>query len=355
MNRKIKNLWKLIGRDSDGMLVTSPENVRYLCGFSGTEGTLLLSRGASFFLTDGRYTTQARQQVSQCSIVTFTEKWKHLARIVKKLGIRSLGFEARHVTVAFFRELENEAPGLQLKPYAEALDSLRMIKDSGEISMLRTAARIAAQSLQEVLGLMKPGIRELDIATELEYRMKKNGGDGPAFQTIVASGVRSALPHGIATKKRIHRGELLTIDYGVVYQGYCSDETCTFVLGSPSPKQKKIYDLVLRAHDRALKAVMPGQALKNIDAAARTHIARCGYKKYFNHGTGHGIGLCVHEPPVVSYRSTMTARKGMLFTIEPGLYMPGWGGVRIEDMVVVTERGGEVLTPSNKRLRCIEL
>jgi len=355
MNKKTKKLWELINHDTDGMLVTSPENVRYLCGFSGTEGTLLLTRGKSFFLTDGRYATQARQQIKQFSIVTFSEKWKSLARIIKKLRVRSLGFEARHVTVAFFRELQKESPGLKLNPYAEELDGLRMVKEPGEIRILRDAARIAAESLQEALRLIRRGIRELDIATELEYRMKKKGADGPAFKTIVASGVRSALPHGTATSKRIRPGELLTIDYGVVYQGYCSDETCTFVVGSPSPKQKKIYETVRRAHDRALQAIVPGQALKNIDAAARAHIAQNGYKKYFNHGTGHGIGLCVHEPPVVSFRSTMTAKKGMLFTIEPGIYIPGWGGVRIEDTVVVTDQGCEIVTPTDKRLRCIAI
>jgi len=339
---------------SGGLVGARSENVCLLGGFSGTEGTLLLSRGKSFFFTDGRYATQARQQIRQFSIVTFSEKWKSLAPIIKNLRIRSIGFEARHVTVAFFQELQKESPGLKLKPYAEALDELRMVKDPAEIRILRNAARIAAQSLQEVLVFIRPGVRELDIATELEYRMKKKGAEGPAFQTIVASGVRSALPHGTATLRKIQPGELLTIDYGVVYQGYCSDETCTFVVGVPSPKQKKIYETVRRAHDRALKTIVPGQALKNIDAAARAHIARNGYKKYFNHGTGHGIGLCVHEPPVVSFRSKMMAQKGMLFTIEPGIYIPGWGGVRIEDTVVVTERGYELLTQTDKHLHCIE-
>ena len=353
MERRVKKLLRLIGDKTDGVLITSAENVRYLSGFTGSEGILLVTHSQSFFFTDGRYTTQARQQVQGFSLQCFRDKWKDIGSIIKKLGIRTLGFESRHLTVAMLGDIEKQISHLALKLFGAELDGLRLIKDSGEIALLRKAARIAHNALQEVLPLIVPGVSEHDIATELEYRMKQHGAQGPAFPTIVASGVRSALPHGTATEKKICAGELLTIDYGVQYQGYCSDETCTFVVGKPTRRQKRVYETVLRAHDRALQMVAPNIDLKKIDAAARSLIARHGFQRYFNHGTGHGVGLCVHEPPVVSARATMTARRGMVFTIEPGVYIPGWGGVRIEDMVLVTARVYEVLTCHTKKLHCL--
>jgi Xaa-Pro aminopeptidase len=225
-----------------------------------------------------------------------------------------------------------------------------MVKDPAEITLLRKAARIAAQSLQEVMPLIRPGIREIDVACELEYRMKKNGGDGPSFQPIVASGYRAALPHGVASLKKIAAGDVVVIDYGTVYRGYASDETCTFFVGKPTARQKKIYRIVLEAHDRAIAALRPGKTLKAIDAAARGYIEQQGFKKYFNHGTGHGVGLAVHEPPRVSYLADGNVDAGMVVTIEPGIYIPGWGGVRIEDTVVVRDRGCEIITRADKRL-----
>ena len=353
MEERQQRMWEVVGERLQAMLVSSPENVRYLCGFAGTEGTLLLTKHRSFFFTDGRYSTQARGQVHGCTIVRFKDKWKDIGRLVKKLGIQLLGFEPRHLTVAMLWELEKELQGVNLQPLSSELDGLRLIKDAGEIRILREAARIACCALQDVLPMIRPGVAERDVAAELEYRMRRHGGECAAFPTIVVSGKRSALPHGTATQKRIRSGELVTIDYGVRYHGYCSDETCTFVLGKPTAKQQQVYKTVLRAHDRALGMVAPGNDLKKIDAAARRYIERCGYQRYFPHGTGHGVGLCVHEQPVVSPRSTLEAQPGMVFTIEPGVYIPGWGGVRIEDMVLVTQDGMEVLTQANKRLQCL--
>jgi len=353
MIHRIKKLWRLLEAETDGMLITSPENVRYLCGFTGTEGIVLLTRREGFFLTDGRYTIQAQQQVKQLTVITFREKFRDLGRLIKKLHLRALGFEARHVTVAELHDLEKETQLVTLKPCTDVLDRLRMVKDPAEIALLRKAARIAAQSLQEVMPLIRPGIRELDVACELEYRMKKNGGDGPAFQPIVASGYRAALPHGVASLKKIAAGDVVVIDYGTVYRGYASDETCTVFVGKPTARQKKIYSIVLEAHDRAIAALRPGKALKAIDAAARGYIEQQGFKKYFNHGTGHGVGLAVHEPPRVSYLADGNVDAGMVVTIEPGIYIPGWGGVRIEDTVVVRNRGCEIITPTDKRCTCV--
>jgi Xaa-Pro aminopeptidase len=353
MKKRIKNLWRLLDAATDGMLITSPENVRYLCGFTGTEGTILLTRRQGFFLTDGRYTTQAQEQVKQLTVITFRQKYQELGRIIKRLRVKTIGFEARHMTVAELQDLEKESRPAILKPCTDVLDRLRMIKDPSEIALLRTAARIAAQSLQEVFALIRPGVREMDIACELEYRMKKNGGEGAAFQPIVASGYRAALPHGVASSKKIAAGDMVVIDYGTMYRGYFSDETCTVFTGRPTARQKKIYGIVREAHDRAIAAVRPGKTLKMIDAAARGYIEKQGFKKYFNHGTGHGVGLNVHEPPRISYLAEGSVAAGMVMTIEPGIYIPGWGGVRIEDTVVVRDRGCEILTPSDKRIQVL--
>jgi Xaa-Pro aminopeptidase len=355
MEKRIQKLWQLIEPNPDGMLITSPENVRYLSGFSGTEGTLIICRKEGIFLTDGRYTTQAKEQVRNFTPITYKEKWNKIGRIIKKLRIKTLGFESRNLSVALQHELGKAAPSITLKPYSEALDMLRAVKDAAEIKILQKAARIASESLREVVAFIKPGVREIEIAAELEYRMRKKAGEAIAFHTIVASGFRSALPHGIASDKKIKKGEFVIIDYGLIYQGYCSDETCTFVVGPPTKKQKNIYETVKKAHDLAIKAVAPGKSLKEIDAVARTRINKSGYGRYFSHGTGHGIGLCVHEPPVVSFRSNGKIKKGMVFTIEPGIYLPKWGGVRIEDTVVVKPGGCERITLSDKSLKSVDI
>jgi len=353
MKKRCNKLWRLLDAATDGMLITSPENVRYLCGFSGTEGTILLTRKEGFFLTDGRYTTQAREQVKQLTVITFREKYRELGRLIRKLRVRNLGFEARHLTVAELQDLEKETSPVTLTPCTEVLDRLRIVKEPAEIVLLRKAARIAAQSLQEVLPIIRPGVREMDVACELEYCMKKNGGEGAAFQLIVASGYRAALPHGVASQKKIAAGDVVVLDYGTIYRGYFSDETCTVFVGKPTARQKKIYQIVREAHDRAIAAVRPGKTLKMIDAAARGYIEKQGFKNYFNHGTGHGVGLAVHEPPRVSYLADGVVAAGMVITIEPGIYIPGWGGVRIEDTVVVRPRGCEIITPGDKHLLCV--
>jgi Xaa-Pro aminopeptidase len=351
--QRLRRLWRLVGPDMPAMLMTSPENVRYLCGFTGTEGTLLITRTGGCFLTDGRYTTQAGEQVGQFAVVAFKNKFRAIGRAIKKMGIARLGFESRHVTVAVLKALKHELPSVEFLPCAEVLDMLRAVKQPAEIRTLRKAARIAGASLQETLAYIRPGAAEIDIAAELEYRMRTKGGSAPAFATIVASGPRSALPHGTATSRRVRAGEFVTIDFGTVCDGYCSDETCTLVVGEPSGRQRRVYAAVKQAHDRALGALKAGVALVDVDATARRHIAGAGFGARFSHGTGHGLGLCVHEPPVVSSRSTVIAQRGMVVTIEPGVYLPGWGGVRIEDTVAVTAQGCELITGCSKELICV--
>lgn len=348
--QRLKKLWKLVGTNIDGMLVTSPENVRYLCGFSGSEGTLLITRAQGYFLTDGRYTTQARREVSGFPVVIIKKKWAQIGSLTARLKITSLGYEARHTSVAVLQEMEKHAGKCELSPVSTALDSLRACKDAEEIRLLKKAARIAADSLAQVVPLIRPGMREIELAAELEYRMRLNGGQGCAFPTIVASGPRSALPHAATTDRAIRAGDLLTIDYGTLYEGYCSDETCTFVVGKPDARQKKLYGLVRQAHDLAIEALACGLDARNIDAVARNHLNKHGCGKYFTHGTGHGVGLNVHEFPAVSSASDAVLCPGMVVTIEPGLYVPGWGGIRIEDMLILRAQGYEYITCTSKDL-----
>lgn len=355
LTSRAKKAFRLAGKNTEAIFFTSPENVRYLTGFSGTEGSLLLTRGGGCFLTDGRYTTQAEKQVKDFKVITFREKWKTLAHLIQKLKITAVAYESNHLTLALFDAMKKAAGKTAFTPLDSRMDGLRALKQRDEISALKKAAGIAAESLEQVIPLIVPGVKEMDIASELEYRMRKKGGEGIAFQTIVASGHRSALPHGTATDKKIEPGDFVTIDYGVFYQGYASDETCTFVVGKPTQKQLRVYDTVRKAHDLALKKIRAGIPLKKIDLAARNHIEKNGFGKHFNHGTGHGVGLCVHEHPTVSFRSTDVAEPGMVFTVEPGIYIPGWGGVRIEDTVLVKKTGMELITRTDKALRCVGL
>ncbi|MBM4311271.1 MAG: aminopeptidase P family protein [Deltaproteobacteria bacterium] len=348
--KRLAKFWKLIGKNADAMLVTSPENVRYLCGFSGTEGTLLITRAQGFFLTDGRYTTQARKEVRGFPVVTFKKKWERIGSLAAQIKITRLGYEARHVSVAMLQDIEKHADKCELAPVSAVLDSLRACKNTAEISLLKKAARIAADSLAQVLPLIKPGLREVELAAELDYRMRCNGGQGSAFPTIVASGERSALPHAAPTDKKIRAGDLLTIDYGTLYEGYCSDETCTFVVGKAGVRQKKLYELVRQAHDRAIAALAAGCAARDIDAAARDYLKKNGVGKYFTHGTGHGLGMCVHEFPSVTTASDAVLARGMVVTIEPGIYIPGWGGIRIEDTLAVCKDGCKYITCTGKDL-----
>lgn len=346
---RVKKLWKLIGPAADGVLISSPENVRYLCGFSGSEGNLLLTSGGGYFLTDGRYTTQARREVEVVQVVTFRKKWEKIATLAARLKIERLAYESRHISVAMLGELEKNTKK-ELYPVGAEIEAIRACKDAGEIRLLKRAARIAADSLAEVLPLIRPGMREIELAAELEYRMRLNGGQGCSFPTIVASGRRSALPHAATTTRAIRNGDLLTIDYGTVFEGYCSDETCTFVVGKPTTRQKKLYTLVKKAHDRAIEALEQGKSARKIDAVARGCIKRAGHEKYFIHGTGHGVGLNVHEYPTISTASEAMLQSGMVITIEPGLYIPGWGGIRIEDTLAVRTQGCDCITKTNKEL-----
>ncbi len=340
--------------DLDGFLFLDRANLRYLSGFSGTAGALVVSRETSVFLTDARYTTQARQEVSAQSICEYRVQLDGILEQIEGLGLNRIGFEADSLSYAMVARLrENSPAGCQWQPESERLRPLRWGKDLGEIAALEEAARIAAEAFEAVVPLIRPGAVERDIALELEFAMRRRGAEEKSFDTIVASGLCGALPHGVASSKIISSGDLVTIDFGARWRGYHSDETITVAVGPVSARMLEIFDVVLEAHDRAMDAVQPGAALRDIDSIARDYIAKRGYGDYFGHSLGHGVGLEVHEHPAVSAQSEVSAEEGMVVTIEPGIYIPDLGGVRIEDMVCVTADGCRRITRLPKKFRLL--
>jgi Xaa-Pro aminopeptidase len=334
----------------DALLLLNLANIRYLTGFTGTEGSLVLFSDNGYFLTDSRYSTQASTEVPHFQRLIYKEKGSALSQVLMEKSTKRVGFEAEYMTVAFFRALSDLMPGIELFPIGQELDKLRIIKDEAEIDNIARASEIASESLLRILDTLGPDLSERQVALDLEVAMLKAGADDKAFDFIVASGERGALPHGKAGTKKICSRELVTIDYGSVYKGYNSDETVTVAVGEPDNRQREIYTIVKDAHDFALDSVKPGISFKDLDGKARDYIAGKGYGDYFGHGLGHGVGLEIHEKPVISYRGEGLVEEGMVFTIEPGIYIPGWGGVRIEDTVCVTADGCRVLTKIPKKL-----
>jgi Xaa-Pro aminopeptidase len=338
------------GHRLDAILFTNLVNIRYLCGFSGSDGALLLTREDAWFLCDSRYTTQAAEEVRGAEVREFSAKFEDVCSLITDKKVRRFGFEATHMLVSDFRQLSDRLDGCELVGLGAALDSIRSCKDQAEIEILGSVASLASASLGAVLASLAPGVRESDIALELEIEMRRRGADGRAFDFIVASGERGAMPHGKASDKVLSSGDLVTIDFGAVKDGYHSDETVTVAVGRPSARSRQIHDIVREAHARAIAAVKPGISCRDLDAVARDYIREQGYDSCFGHGLGHGVGLEIHEKPVVSPRSEAVVEEGMVFTIEPGIYVPGFGGVRIEDTVAVTSDGCTILTQSPKNL-----
>lgn len=337
----------------DALVFFDRSNLRYLCGFTGTDGALVVTRGADSFLTDSRYTAQARQEVRAGEVREYRVKLDGVAELLAETGARRVGFEAETLPFATVQRLREKGEGVEWVPLEKELQPLRGIKGAAELDVLREAARLNAEAFEEIVPLIRPGAVEREIALALEFALKNRGGEEKAFDFIVASGPRGAMPHGVASDRTIRSGELVTLDFGTRLAGYHSDETVTVAVGEVAPPLRKIYDTVLEAHDLAMAHVRPGMPLKEIDAVAREHIASCGYGDYFGHGLGHGVGLEVHEYPTVSARSGTSAEEGMVFTIEPGIYVPELGGVRIEDMVTVTADGCLPLTRIPKAFRTL--
>lgn len=347
--QKIQNL--LVTEELDAILVTNGANRYYLTGFRGSSGYLLVTVDRVFLLTDPRYLDQAKQQTTCCEVVHQGTDWyTTLNQLLKEYHVKKLAFEKEHITYSQYLRLEEKIEGCTLTGKKNVVESFREIKDAGELELMKKAAFIADQAFAGLLSVIRPGLTELEVAAELEYRMRRLGSEGPAFDTIVASGKRAALPHGVATDKKIALGDFIVIDFGAIYQGYCSDMTRTIVVGKASPKQKHIYQLVLKAQLAGLQAVGEGQICEKADSMARKIIADEGFGDCFGHSLGHGVGLDIHENPRLAKGNQLPLKSGMVVTVEPGIYLTDWGGVRIEDMVAVTREGCEIFTKTPKEL-----
>ena len=328
----------------DSALITNLANVRYLSGFSGTSGSILFIGDESFFLTDFRYTSQAQNEARNHKIVEHKEFNDTLSSLLLANGCARMGFETERMTHHKAMELESKLDFIKMVPLKGFIEERRLVKDTPEIEAMAALNDLQADVFPKALALIKPGAVERDIAVEIEYMLRKGGADGPAFDFIVASGERSALPHGVASGKTLNDGELVTLDWGAKKWGYHSDNTRTVALGDVDRELAKVYSIVLEANKAAIEFVRPGVTVKQVDDVARGIITKAGYGDFFGHGTGHGVGLDIHEKPTVSWREETVVQPGMVFTIEPGIYLPGRGGVRIEDMVAVTDSGCEVLS-----------
>lgn len=340
----------LAASGADALLVVRPENRRYATGFTGSAGLVVVTPSDALLAVDFRYYEQAAAQAPACRVIRGgADPAKALAEAVKGLGPARIGFESEFMPYAQVERLRERFAPADLVPLAD-VDRIRWVKDDAEIAAIARATDIADAAFERLLEVLRPGITESQAALELEIAIRRAGGERLAFDTVLASGPRGALPHGRATDRVMQRGEFVTIDFGAVYDGYVSDCTRTVALGEIDARQREVYDAVLTAQGRALEAVRPGVACRDVDAAGRAVIAAAGFGEAFGHAMGHGIGLDVHEGPPVSPRTDAILEPGMVVTIEPGVYLPGWGGVRIEDSVVVTDGGARILTRLPKDL-----
>jgi Xaa-Pro aminopeptidase len=351
---------KLVSAKVDGLLVSHLPNIRYLCGFTGSAGFLLLTQKDSIFFSDVRYDTQAHEEVKGAKI-TIARKAVLMA-VADVIATRSkksrnwgLGIEAEHFTVADRKRLAVLLPkSARLKDSAALVERARMVKDAEELANIRAAVNLGAGLFDRTLEVLKPGVKESEVAGEMEFAARRAGAEAMSFSTIIASGARSALPHGRATDQAIARGGFVVCDFGVILTGYCSDQTRTVWVGSAAglvPEDaRQAYEAVREAQQASIDAVRPGGTTGDVDEAARKVLRKAGLGKFFTHSTGHGVGLEIHEAPRVASGQTEVLKPGMVITIEPGVYFPGKWGVRIEDMVAVTATGCEVLTPTSKDL-----
>jgi Xaa-Pro aminopeptidase len=347
----------LARRKLDAMLVSAGPNVRYLTGFTGDNAALLVLPGRSILFTDPRFEIQSAQETAQarCRIkISRGPLMLDVAAAVKRAGARRIGYEPARMTCESFEFLKSKLPmRAALEPARGWIEELRMVKSPEELARIRRSVETNAEAFEQTVARVGPGIRESDLAAELEYRMRRLGAEKPSFDTIVAGGVRSALPHAQPTSARIENGQLVVVDMGALQDGYCSDMTRMLFLGIPGAKVKRMYRAVLQAQLAAIDAVHAGATTARVDGAARRVLKGYGLDRAFVHSTGHGLGLEIHEPPRVGKRDKTKLAAGMAITIEPGVYLENFGGIRIEDTVVVTETGCEILTPTSKDLRII--
>ena len=343
----------------DALLISHLPNIHYLCGFTGSAGLLLVEEAGCVFFTDVRYDTQAHEEVKGAKVVIPRKsllpgfgEW--LGKRRKRAGGLAIGIEAEHFTVAEKKRLsESLPPGVRLKDAPSVVERSRIVKDADELKRIRAAVALGAKLFDRALEVLRPGVKETDVAGEMEFAARRGGAEAMSFPTIIASGARSALPHGRATDQPIAAGGFVVCDFGVILDGYCSDQTRTVWVGSVPDEARRAYEAVKESQQAAIEAVRPGIAVGEVDAAARKVLRKAGLGRYFTHSTGHGVGLEIHEAPRVAQGQKEILQPGMVITIEPGVYFPGKWGIRIEDMVAVTADGCEVLTPTSKEFLAV--
>jgi Xaa-Pro aminopeptidase len=344
----------LAERKLDAFLVAYSPNLRYLTGFTGSNGCMLITPERSILFTDPRYTTQASQEVTTNVTICKGPLIEGPLAAIKRLHLQTIGYEPARMTCDFFEALRSRLPmQASLTPVAGWIEGLRVMKSADEIALIRRSVQTNSRAFEQTLARVKPGMKESDLAAELEYRMRRLGAEKPSFETIVAAGLRSAQPHAQPTTAPILPGSLVVVDMGTFQDGYASDMTRMLHLGRPSARVKKTYNAVLEAQLAAIDAVRPGVRTAKVDAVARRVLKQYGLDRAFIHSTGHGLGLEIHEPPRIGKRDKSILREGMAITIEPGVYMEGFGGIRIEDTVVVTKSGCEILTSTPKDLHVV--
>ncbi|MGC8889402.1 MAG: M24 family metallopeptidase [bacterium] len=344
---RINRLREEISRNYDGFLIMNPVNLRYLLGFRGDASVLLLTGNKTQFFVNEMYYEQAKKDCKDIEITPTERDWiEVIAKSVNRGKIKRLAFES-DISFSTYKKLATFLNGIDLVPAEDIITSLRIKKDDEEIACIKKAAEIADLAFMHLKTVIKPGIREQDLVAEFEYFIRKKG-SRTSFEPIILFGDNSSLPHGVSSSREIKSKGILLIDYGAMYNGYCSDATRTVHLGKPAKEDIRLYNIVLKAQEEAESVIKPGISAREIDKTARDVIAKEGFGNRFIHTTGHGVGLEIHEPPRISIDDNTIIEKGMVITIEPGIYLEGYGGIRIEDLVLVTEKGVEVLTKIGK-------
>lgn len=354
---KIKKLLNVIDeKNIEGLLLIKNEkiineNTRYISGFTGSTAYLLITPDKRILITDDRYVDQAKEECSDFEIINYDNSYtKKLKEVVKKIGLNKIGIEVKGMTLKLYEKINKTLDEVELVETEGIIESLRTVKDKEEIQYMKQASQIAEAAFEYILDYFKPGVKEKELALEFEYYMKKNGAEGLAFDLILCSGNRTTHQHGVPSDKVIEKGDFVVMDFGAKYRGYCSDITRTFVMGKATQEQKKVYNTVKESQQLGLDLLKAGIKTKNVCQQARKIIEDAGYGDYTGYGLGHGLGLEVHEQPGLKAKEDIVLEKGNVVTVEPGIYISGWGGVRIEDTVVIEENGCRNLTNLPKDL-----
>lgn len=350
MNRLDKVRAVYDSQNIDAIWITNDKNLRYLANFTGSAGEVIITRDKAYFVTDFRYKEQAKEQAKGLEVVIHSgDLHGEIKNILVDNKIERLGVEADSLILATYLKVKDLFEA-EIVPTNGVVEKIREVKEDSEVELIKEACEITDQAFDHILTFIKPGVTEIEVANELEHFLKGKGATAMSFDTIVASGIRSSMPHGVASEKVIEQGDMITLDFGCYYKGYSSDITRTIALGEPDPKLIEIYDIVLEAHNRVIEGTKAGMTGKEIDALARDYITEKGYGECFGHSTGHGLGLDVHEMPAVSMRYDQPVTEGMVITDEPGIYVEGLGGVRIEDDLLIQKDGVLSLNHSPKEL-----